>query len=292
MKEIRVLLVDDQEIVRRGLRGMLEHEEDIEVTSDCASAEEALEQAKIISPNILLMEVNMSGMSGIEATRLYCQKRMPGSIIMLTLCKDRLAEAMEAGAVGYLLKDIKSEELARAIRRVYNGELVIDERFTLQGVEEGSEYLSQGCDRSGTLVKEAELIILSPVDAIRLLRFTSQVEGVLEASVLQQVGSWNNGTIITIRLQKITPLLNVLDKLVNMTDVDEVSEETTGKSNPTSHLQKSMAKLRVRPRRKFTVTLKPISQARESESARTENKLLKGHQRDRKEVFSKAGASS
>ena len=139
MKEIRVFLVDDQEIVRRGVRGMLEQEEDMEIVGDCSSAEEALLQAEILLPNIILMEVEMPGMGGIEATRRYYQKRLSCSVIMLTLCEDCLAEALEAGAIGYLLKDIKRQELAQAIRRVYNGELVVDERFTLQGMEGGSE---------------------------------------------------------------------------------------------------------------------------------------------------------
>ena len=108
MKEIRVLLVDDHEIVRRGVRGMLEQEEDIEIMGDCASAEEALHQAEILSPNIVLMEAKMPGMGGIEAARLYCQNRMPSKIIMLTSCEDCLAEALEAGAVGYLLKRHKA----------------------------------------------------------------------------------------------------------------------------------------------------------------------------------------
>ena len=116
MKEIRVLLVDNHEIVRCGVRDMLEQEEDMEIVGDCASAEEALQQAETLSPNIILMEVKMPGMGGIEATRLYCQKKTPCSIIMLTLCEDCLAEALEAGAAGYLLENIKRQELAQAIR--------------------------------------------------------------------------------------------------------------------------------------------------------------------------------
>jgi len=207
----------------------------------------------------------MLGMGGIESTRRYSQKKTPCGIIMLTLCEDGVAKAMEAGAVGYLIKDIGHQELAQAIRKVHDGELVIDARFVLQGAAGGPEYLPQGCNNSGSLVKEAELIMLPPVDAIRLFRFASQVEGALEASVVQQVGSWNKSTIITICLQKVTPLLNILDKLVNMPDVDEVSEETAAESNPTSYPQKSIAKLRLRPRKKFTVSLKTTSQVREPE---------------------------
>jgi CheY-like chemotaxis protein len=246
---------------------MLEQEEDMEIVGDCASAEEALHQTEILSPNIILMEAKMSGMGGIEATRLYCQKRTPSKIIMLTLCEDCLAEALEAGAVGYLLKDIKCPELAQAIRRVYSGELVIDERFTLQGVEGGSEYLPLGCDSSGTLVKEAEVVILPPIDAARLLRFAYQVEEALEVTIVQQVGSWDKGTAITIRLRKVTPLVDILDRLGRMPDVEDVREQPTVKHDSFSFPPKSIAKLRIRPKKKFLVTLKQISPAKQSESA-------------------------
>ncbi len=267
MKEIRVLLVDGHEIARRGVRGMLEQEEDMEIVGDCSSAEEALHQAEILSPNIILIEAEMPGMGGIEATRLCCQRRLPCSVIMLTSCEDCLAKALEAGAVGYLLKDIKRQELAQAIRRVYNGELVINERFTLQGVEGESEYLPLGCDSSGTLVKETELVILPPVDAARLLRFTYQMEEALEATIVQQVGSWDKGTAITILLRRVAPLVDILDRLGKMLDVEDVSEQPAAKHNSFGFPQKSIARLRIRPRKKFLVTLKQTSPAKQLESA-------------------------
>ena len=110
MKEVRVFVVDNQEIVRRGVRAILDQEEDMEIIGSYASAEEALQQAEVVLPNIILMEVKMPGIGGIEGARLYSQKRMPCGIIMLTLCEDSLAEALEAGAVGYLIKDIKSQD--------------------------------------------------------------------------------------------------------------------------------------------------------------------------------------
>ena len=267
MKEIRVFLVDDQEIVRCGVRVMLEQEEDMEIIGNYASAEEALHQTETLSPNIILMEVKMPGMGGIEGTRRYSQKRTTCGVIMLTMCEDSVAEAMEAGAVGYLIKDIERQELAQAIRRVHNGELVIDARFALHGVEGGSEYLSQGCDSSGTLVKEAELVILPPVDAARLFRFAYQVEEALEATIVQQVGSWDKGTAITIQLRKVTPLVDILDRLGKMPDVEDEREQPAANRNLTGFPQKSIAKLRIRPVKKFLVTLKPASPAEQLESS-------------------------
>ena len=256
MKEIQVFLVDDQEIVRSGVQAMLEQEEDMEIIGNYASAEEALQQTGTLLPNIILMEVTMPGMGGIEGARRYSQKRTPCGIIMLTLCAESLTEAMEAGAVGYLIKDIEHQELAQAIRRVHNGELVIDTRFALQGVEEGSGYLLPGGDNSGTLAKEAELVILPPVSAARLLRFAYQVEGALEATIVQQVGSWDKGTAITIQLRNVTSLVDILDKLEKMPDVEDERELPAAKHYLTGFPQKSIAKLRMLPIKKFLVTLK------------------------------------
>jgi len=267
MKEIRVLLVDDHELVRCGVRGMLKQEEDMEVVGDCSSVEEALLQVEKLSPDIVLTETQMPGIGGIEATRRLHQKQTPCNVIMLTSREDCLAEALDAGAAGYLLKDIKSQELAQAIRRVYQGELVVDERFALQGMGGESGYLPQGCDSSGTLVKEAELIILPPVDATRLLRFTYQLEDALTASIIQQVGSWDRGTTITIRLRNVTPLVDILNGLGKMPDVEGTREQPAAKHNSFDFYPKSAAKLRIRPRKKLLVTLKQADTAKQPELA-------------------------
>lgn len=133
-------------------------------------------------------------------------------------------------------------------------------------MEGGSEYLPLGCDSSGTLIKEAELIVLPPVDAARLLRFAYQVEEALEATIVQQVGSWDKGTAITIRLRRVTPLVDVLDRLGKMPDVEDVREQPGAKHDSFSFSSKSIAKLRVRPRKKFLVTLKQTSPAKQLES--------------------------
>ncbi len=125
-KDIRVLLVDDQEVIREGLRRMLELESNLEVVGETGDANEALTLAELLSPEVILMDIKMPGMDGIELTRQLKEKQPSCNVLMLTLYDEYLAQAIEAGAVGYLLKDIKREELIRAIRAVHEGRSPLD----------------------------------------------------------------------------------------------------------------------------------------------------------------------
>jgi len=122
MSAIRVLLVDDHQVVREGLRRMLGLEDDIHVVGEAASMEEALKLAELHSPDVVLMDIKMPGVDGVEATRRLKEKQPACNIIILTLYEEYIAEAIKAGAAGYLLKDIKREELSQAIRVAYQGQ--------------------------------------------------------------------------------------------------------------------------------------------------------------------------
>jgi len=122
MSAIRVLLVDDHQVVREGLRRMLGLEDDIHVVGEATSMEEALKLAELHSPDVVLMDIKMPGVDGVEATRRLKEKQPACNIIMLTLYEEYIAEAIKAGAAGYLLKDIKREELSQAIRVAYQGQ--------------------------------------------------------------------------------------------------------------------------------------------------------------------------
>jgi DNA-binding NarL/FixJ family response regulator len=123
MKHIKVLLVDDQQLVREGLRRMLELDDDIKVIGEANSGEDALLKVKDMNPDVILMDIKMSGISGIEATRRIKEENNNANIIMLTVYEDKyLAQAAEAGAVGYLLKDITQEELLRAVKVAFAGQ--------------------------------------------------------------------------------------------------------------------------------------------------------------------------
>ncbi|MFC1906450.1 response regulator [Chloroflexota bacterium] len=121
MNTIRILLVDDHQVVREGLCRMLELEADMEVVGEAGNADEAFTQLELLSPEVILMDIKMPGVDGIDLTRQLREKQPSCNIIMLTLYDEYLADAIEAGAVGYLLKDVKREELVRAIRAVHQG---------------------------------------------------------------------------------------------------------------------------------------------------------------------------
>ena len=121
MDSIRILLVDDHQVVREGLRRMLELEPDLRVVGEVANTKEVLNQVGLSSPEVILMDIKMPGVDGIELTRQVKQKHPSCNIIVLTLYDEYLTRAIGAGAVGYLLKDIQREELVRAIRAVHEG---------------------------------------------------------------------------------------------------------------------------------------------------------------------------
>lgn len=121
---ITVLIVDDHAIVRKGIRTFLETEPDIEVVGEAVNGREAVQKAMQFSPNVILMDLMMPEMNGIEATRQIMTEQPNMHILVLTSFStdDKLFPAVEAGAQGYLLKDTGPEELLQAIRRAAKGE--------------------------------------------------------------------------------------------------------------------------------------------------------------------------
>lgn len=121
MDTIRILLVDDHQVVREGLRRMLELEPDFDIVGEAGAAKEVLDQAEALSPEIILMDIKMADTDGIELTRQLKKQSPAISVLMLTLYDEYLSQAIEAGARGYLTKDISREELIKAIRAVHEG---------------------------------------------------------------------------------------------------------------------------------------------------------------------------
>jgi len=263
-KDIRILLVDDHQVVREGLQHMLEQEEDMEVVGQSANSEEALLQVEIFSPHIVLMDIKMPGVDGIELTRQLREKLPSCNIIMLTLYDEYLAEAIEAGAVGYLLKDAKRAELTQAIRQVHHGEVVISESITAQPRIEYEERFGKKAkgsllqERGSPMPEEVQMVIPPPVDANQLIKFVSRVEEMLQSRMLQMVGSWKGDTAITIVLPKPTPLANILNKLGEMSEVETIGEEPLTGEADSSLFKKvaTMPRLKTKIRETIFITLK------------------------------------
>lgn len=124
---VRVLIADDQALFRRGLRAVLSEEEGIEVVAEAADGEEAVARVEELAPDVVLMDIRMPKVDGIEATRRIQGVAPTTRILMITVSdeEDDLFEAVKAGASGYLLKEISVTEVADAVRAVVRGESLI-----------------------------------------------------------------------------------------------------------------------------------------------------------------------
>ncbi|HYM67111.1 MAG TPA: response regulator transcription factor, partial [Patescibacteria group bacterium] len=130
---MRVLIADDQQLVRAGLRMILEHEPDIEVVGEASDGEEALEAARRLRPDILLMDIRMPRMDGLEATRnLLAQPGVATRVLILTTFEidEYVYEAVRAGASGFLLKTAPPDDLVRAMRVVAAGDALLSPSVT------------------------------------------------------------------------------------------------------------------------------------------------------------------
>lgn len=133
----RVMLVDDHEVVRQGLRALLESHPDLEVVAEAADAEEAVLRARSYKPDVVVMDVRMPGRSGVEACRDIRSERPETAVLFLTSFPDdeALFEAIMAGAAGYVLKQIRGNALVDGVRRVADGQSLLDPAVTAKVLE-------------------------------------------------------------------------------------------------------------------------------------------------------------
>jgi two-component system response regulator DesR len=142
---IRVLLAEDQAMVRGALAGLLSLEADIEVVAEIARGDEVLEAALRERPDVALLDIEMPGIDGLEAAGLLRAELPECKVLILTTFgrPGYLRRAMEQGAAGFLLKDAPSEDLARAIRRAIRGERIVDPGLAAAALSEGPSPLTQ-----------------------------------------------------------------------------------------------------------------------------------------------------
>jgi len=128
MENIGVMIVDDHLVVREGLKQLLEIEDDIEVIAEAAEGKECLRLLETCSPDLILMDIGLPGINGIETTRLVMQKHPQTKVVMLTIYKDDqyVTEAIKAGAKGYVLKQVNRDDLIKIIHHVMGNEAFLD----------------------------------------------------------------------------------------------------------------------------------------------------------------------
>lgn len=124
---IRLLIADDQQLMRDGLASLLGIQEGIEIVGLAENGQDAIEKARTLAPNVILMDVRMPVMDGVEATRIICRE-MSVQVLMLTTFDDDeyVIKALQAGASGYLLKDLPAQDLAEAVQMVHRGIYQLD----------------------------------------------------------------------------------------------------------------------------------------------------------------------
>lgn len=131
-RTIRVLLVDDHAMFRSGLRALIGLEEDLEVAGEASDGERAVEQARILKPDVIVMDISMPGAGGLEATRRIAALELPCRVLVLTVHAEEeyLVPVVQAGASGYLTKTSADEDLVEAIRTVARGQVYLPTQAT------------------------------------------------------------------------------------------------------------------------------------------------------------------
>ena len=159
---ITIIIVDDHEVVRAGLRAFMSTEADIEVVGEAANGREAVELVQVLQPDVILMDLVMPDMGGIEAIRQITQVNPQARIVALTSFSDddKVFPAIKAGALGYVLKDTAPEELLQAIHHVYRGESSLDPTIAVKLIREFNRPAGQTPPSETLTEREIEVLKL------------------------------------------------------------------------------------------------------------------------------------
>jgi DNA-binding NarL/FixJ family response regulator len=162
--KIRILIADDHALVREGIRALLSLCDDLEVVGEASDGQEAIEAARRIDPDVILMDINMPGLGGLEATLAIRHENQRVKILVLSQYDDReyVSRFLKSGASGYILKNAAGSELASAVRAVFRGGMVLDPTLARgiltptaehPGVGNGDELYGSLTDREKQVLK-------------------------------------------------------------------------------------------------------------------------------------------
>ncbi|MFD5228421.1 response regulator [Streptomyces qaidamensis] len=156
---IKVLLVDDHQVVRRGLRTFLEVQDDIAVVGEAADGSEGVDRAEELKPDVILMDVKMPGMDGVDALRRLRELANPARVLVVTSFTEQrtVVPALRAGAAGYVYKDVDPDALAGAIRSVHAGHILLQPEVA--GALLAQEESNAGTGRAGSLTEREREVL-------------------------------------------------------------------------------------------------------------------------------------
>lgn len=222
-KTIKLLVVDDQTIVRKGIRALLEQVDDIRVIGEAADGEEAIAQTKALDPDVILMDLMMPKMDGITAIQEIQAGQFRARIIALTsfVTEDKVFPAIKAGAMGYLLKDSEPQDLITAIRKVNRGEPSLHPIVAKMVLEELGRPVKQPLTPDPLTEREVDIVRLVAQGLSNRQIAEQLVIG--EATVRTHVGNVLNKLHLANRVQ--ATLYALREGLTSLDEIDNLSKE-------------------------------------------------------------------
>ncbi len=188
---LRIIIVDDHEVVRLGLRTLLERHPDFTVVGEAATAKEAVQKTLLLRPNVVVMDIRLPGGSGIDACRKIVEQAPEAKVIMLTSYAEdeMLFDAIAAGACGYVLKQIGSDDLVRAIETVGEGEALLDPALTQRVFARVREAARKEQEEAFAGLTDQEMRVLAQVSEGKTNREIAGVMFLGEGTVRNYVSS-------------------------------------------------------------------------------------------------------
>ena len=205
-KKIRVLLADDHAILRKGVRMLIDSQPDLEVVGEAKTGREAIEEARKLKPDIVVMDVSMPELNGIEGTRQICDELTQTKVIGLSMHKDSVyvREILRAGARGYLLKDSEDDDLLRAIRAVARGQAFLSPAISDAVLTDYRKHVSNPVDLLTSREREVLTMIADGktnkeiASTLNLSVYTVESH---RGSVMEKLNLHNTGDIVRFALR-------------------------------------------------------------------------------------------
>ncbi len=212
MGKIRVLICDDHTILREGIRLLLNSQPDIEVVAEAVDGREAVEKARAVKPDVILMDIAMPFLNGLEATKQIRRDNPNARVLVLTMYEsdEYVAQMLEAGAAGYVLKKVAGSELVYALRAVYQGEAFLYPSITKRLVEDYLRRVESGQERDtfdGLTDREREVLQLiaeghTNKEIADLLNLSVRTVQNHRAHIMEKLGMHDRGELIKYAIQK------------------------------------------------------------------------------------------